>query len=82
MLEDMAARKLTPHTQRSHISSCERFAAWLTRSPVQSPCLSIDPLVLAFARSLMPPVPPRAATRSLCSEQSNDHREYFELFGA
>ena len=33
MIEDMAARKLTPHTQRSHISSCKRFAAWLERSP-------------------------------------------------
>jgi integrase/recombinase XerD len=33
MLEDMAARKLNPHTQRSHISSCKRFAAWLQRSP-------------------------------------------------
>lgn len=33
MLEDMAARKLNPHTQRSHISSCRRFAAWLKRSP-------------------------------------------------
>ena len=33
MLEDMAARKLNPHTQRSHISSCKRFAAWLKRSP-------------------------------------------------
>ena len=33
MIEDMAARKLTPHTQRSHISSCKRFAAWLRRSP-------------------------------------------------
>src|SRR5262245_9451663 len=33
MLEDMAARKLTPHTQRSHVSSCKRFAAWLKRSP-------------------------------------------------
>jgi integrase/recombinase XerD len=32
-LEDMAARKLHPHTQRSHISSCKRFAAWLKRSP-------------------------------------------------
>jgi site-specific recombinase XerD len=31
--EDMAARKLNPHTQRSHISSCKRFAAWLKRSP-------------------------------------------------
>ena len=33
MIEDMAARQLTPHTQRSHNSSCKRFAAWLTRSP-------------------------------------------------
>ncbi len=29
----MAARKLNPHTQRSHIYSCKRFAAWLKRSP-------------------------------------------------
>ena len=33
MIEDMAARKLNPHSQRSHISSCKRFAAWLKRSP-------------------------------------------------
>jgi len=33
MIEDMAARKLNPHTQRRHISSCKRFAAWLKRSP-------------------------------------------------
>jgi integrase/recombinase XerD len=33
MIEDMAARNLNPHTQRSHISSCRRFAAWLKRSP-------------------------------------------------
>src|ERR1700751_2103177 len=33
MIEDMAARKLNPHTQRGHISSCRRFAAWLKRSP-------------------------------------------------
>ena len=33
MIEDMAARKLNPHTQRSHISSCKRFTAWLKRSP-------------------------------------------------
>jgi integrase/recombinase XerD len=33
MIEDMAARKLNPHTQRSHIKSCKRFAAWLKRSP-------------------------------------------------
>ena len=28
----MAARKLNPHTQRSHIYSCKRFAAWLDRA--------------------------------------------------
>jgi integrase/recombinase XerD len=33
MIEDMAARKLNPHTQRSHIYSCKRFAGWLKRSP-------------------------------------------------
>jgi integrase/recombinase XerD len=33
MIEDMAARKLNPHTQRSHVYSCKRFAAWLQRSP-------------------------------------------------
>jgi integrase/recombinase XerD len=33
MLEDMAARMLNPHTQRSHVYSCKRFAAWLKRSP-------------------------------------------------
>jgi integrase/recombinase XerD len=33
MIEDMVARKLNPHTRRSHIQSCKRFAAWLKRSP-------------------------------------------------
>ena len=33
MIEDMAARKLGPHSQRSHIHSCRRFAAFLGRSP-------------------------------------------------
>ena len=33
MIEDMSSRKLDPHTQRSHIYSCKRFAAFLKRSP-------------------------------------------------
>jgi integrase/recombinase XerD len=33
MIEDMAARKLGRHSQRSHIHSCKRFAAYLERSP-------------------------------------------------
>lgn len=33
MIEDMTARQLGPHSQRSHIDSCKRFAAFLKRSP-------------------------------------------------
>ena len=33
MIEDMIARKLGPQSQRSHIDSCKRFAAFLKRSP-------------------------------------------------
>jgi len=33
MIEDMNARKLGPHSQRSHIDSCKRFAAFLKGSP-------------------------------------------------
>jgi integrase/recombinase XerD len=33
MIEDMTARKLGPYSQRSHINSCRRFAAFLKRSP-------------------------------------------------
>ena len=33
MIEDMNARKLGKHTQRGHISSCKRFAAFIKRSP-------------------------------------------------
>jgi integrase/recombinase XerD len=33
MIEDMKSRKLGAHTQRSHIHSCKRFAAFLKRSP-------------------------------------------------
>jgi integrase/recombinase XerD len=33
MIEDMNARKLGPHSQRSHVSSCKRFAAFVKRSP-------------------------------------------------
>ena len=33
MIEDMAARKLSVGTQRGHVRSCKRFAAFLKRSP-------------------------------------------------
>jgi len=33
LIEDMAARKLGRQSQKSHIASCQRFAAFLNRSP-------------------------------------------------
>jgi len=33
MIEDMSARKLGAHSQKSHIGSCKRFASFLKRSP-------------------------------------------------
>jgi site-specific recombinase XerD len=33
MIEDMAARKLGRQSQKSHIASCKRFAAFMNRSP-------------------------------------------------
>jgi integrase/recombinase XerD len=33
LIEDMTARQLGAASQRSHISSCRRFAAFLKRSP-------------------------------------------------
>ena len=33
LIEDMTARNLGRHSQRSHLSSCERFAGFLERSP-------------------------------------------------
>src|SRR4029450_4261840 len=33
MIEDMTARNLGRHSQRSHVHSCRRFAAFLRRSP-------------------------------------------------
>ena len=35
MIEDMNARKLCAGTQRGHIHSCKRFAAFLKRSPTR-----------------------------------------------
>lgn len=38
MLEDMAGRKLSIGTQKGHIRSCRRFAAFLGRSPDTATC--------------------------------------------
>src|ERR1700730_2999725 len=38
MIEDMNSRKLCAHTQRGHIHSCKRLAAFLKRSPENATC--------------------------------------------
>ena len=49
MIEDMSARKLGAHTQRSHIYSCKGFAAFLKRSPDTATCEDIRRFQLHLA---------------------------------
>ena len=49
MVEDMNARQLGPHSQRSHIYSCERFASFLKRCSC-SPNQAKPPFVPAARR--------------------------------
>jgi integrase/recombinase XerD len=49
MIEDMNARKLGAHSQRSHIYSCKRFAAFLKRSPETATCEDIRRFQLHLA---------------------------------
>jgi integrase/recombinase XerD len=49
MIEDMTARKLGAHSQRSHIYSCKLFAAFLKRSPDTATCEDIRRFQLHLA---------------------------------
>jgi hypothetical protein len=49
MIEDMSARKLCAGTQRGHIRSCKRFAAFLKRSPDTATCEDIRSFQLHLA---------------------------------
>jgi integrase/recombinase XerD len=49
MIEDMNARKLCAGTQRGHILSCKRFAAFLKRSPDAATCEDIRSFQLHLA---------------------------------
>jgi len=53
MIEDMNARKLGAHSQRSHIHSCKRFAAFLKRSPDTATAEDIRQFQLHLAESGM-----------------------------
>jgi integrase/recombinase XerD len=53
MIEDMSSRKLGAHTQRSHIYSCKRFAAFLKRSPETATCEDLRLFQLHLAESGM-----------------------------
>jgi len=53
MIEDMNARKLCVGTQRGHIRSCKRFAAFLKRSPETATCEDIRLFQLYLAETGM-----------------------------
>ena len=53
MIEDMNSRKLSVHTQRGHIYSCKRFAAFLKRSPETATCEDIRLFQLRLAETGM-----------------------------
>ena len=51
MIEDMSSRKLCAHSQRSHIYSCKRLAAFLKRSPETATCEDIRLFQLHLAET-------------------------------
>ena len=51
MIDDMNARTLGAHSQRSHIYSCKRFAAFLKRSPETATCEDIRGFQLHLAET-------------------------------
>src|SRR5881392_2204002 len=53
MIEDMNARKLCAGTQRGHIHSCKRFAAFLKRSPDTATAEDIRRFQLHLAETAM-----------------------------
>jgi hypothetical protein len=64
MIEDMSSRKLGTHTQRSHIYSCKRFAAFLKRSPDTATAEDIRLFQLHLAETGM----------SICNRNRNHDR--------
>src|SRR5271166_3218632 len=53
MIEDMNSRKLCAHTQRGHIHSCKRLAAFLKRSPETVTCEDLRRFQLHLAETGM-----------------------------
>src|SRR6202140_1645124 len=51
MIENMISRQLGAHTQRGHIYSCKRFAAFLKRSPDTATCEDIRRFQLHLAET-------------------------------
>ncbi len=53
MIEDMNARKLAPGTQKGHIRSCRRFAAFLGRAPESATIEDVRRFQVHLAESAM-----------------------------
>jgi Phage integrase, N-terminal SAM-like domain len=79
MIEDMSSRKLCAHTQRGHIYSCKRFAAFLKRSPETATCEDIRLFQLHLAETGgkkivdLAPAAPLITPLSFCHHRK--HRE-------
>src|SRR2546428_7075606 len=71
MIEDMNARKLCAETQRGHIHSCKRFAAFLKRSPDTATAEDIRRFQLHLAESGL----------SICNQPHHDVMLSPEMLG-
>src|ERR1700692_2028962 len=58
MIEDMNARKLCAETQRGHIHSCRRFAAFLKQSPDTATAEDIRRFQLHLSETGVSTIPP------------------------
>jgi integrase/recombinase XerD len=78
MIEDMAARNLNPHTQRGHISSRRRLAAWLKRSPDTATADEVRRFQLHLIESGESSTAPTGAISSLLPPEHMRHSWYIK----
>jgi len=75
MIEDMNLRKLSAGTQRAHIRSCRRFAAFLKRSPDTATAEDIRRFQLHLAETgISIGRPPQRVARPAIPASENLHR--------
>ena len=78
MIEDMNARKLCAGTQRGHILSCKRFAAFLKRSPDTATLEDIRRFQLHLAETDVSICNRTTNSRTTIWPSSNSHQSEFD----